>query len=54
MKEQHELNEKALNFLRGRLIYHNSTLSTVSDVPTLPYVNNRYTRLQRTGGDSFR
>ncbi len=22
MKEQHELNEKALNFLRGRLIYH--------------------------------
>lgn len=22
MKEQHELNEKALNFLRGRFIYH--------------------------------
>ncbi len=54
MKEQHELNEKALNFLRGRLIYHDSTLSTVSDVPTLPYVNNRYTRLRRTDGSNVR
>jgi hypothetical protein len=26
MKEQHELNEKALNFLRARLIYHNRYL----------------------------
>jgi hypothetical protein len=54
MKEQHELNEKALNFLRTRLIYQDNTIPTLSDVPTLPYVNNRYTRLRRTGGDSVR
>ena len=54
MKEQHELNEKALAFLRGRLILHDTTLSTSSDIPTLPYLNSRPTRLRRTGGDSVR
>lgn len=49
MKEQHELNEKALNFLRGRLIYSDS-----SDIPTLPYINTRYTKYRRNGGDTMR
>ncbi len=30
MKEQHELNEKALNFLRGRYIYHNKYSSEIN------------------------
>lgn len=54
MKEQHELNEKALAFLRGRLILHDTSFTTSSDVPTLPYLNSRHTRLRRTGGDSVR
>ena len=56
MKEQHELNEKALAFLRGRLILHDSSLTstTNSNIPTLPYINSRYTRLRQTDGDSVR
>ena len=55
MKEQHELNEKALSFLRARLIYQDNSYPALSDVPTLPYVNSRYTRLRRTtGGESVR
>ncbi|CAF1286983.1 unnamed protein product [Rotaria magnacalcarata] len=40
MKEQQELNEKALDFLRDRLIY----ASGIHDAASAPYVNNRLRR----------
>ena len=36
------------------LILLRNTLSTVSDIPTLPYINTRHTRSRRTDGDYMR
>ncbi|CAF3532536.1 unnamed protein product [Rotaria sordida] len=51
MKEQQELNEKALDFLRGRLIYTNGSLSTISNISPLPYATSR---IRRAVGDNVR
>ncbi|CAF1028852.1 unnamed protein product [Rotaria sp. Silwood1] len=40
MKEQQDQNEKALIYLRRRLVYHNSSLRTSNDSPSLPHIHS--------------
>ncbi|UJR15900.1 hypothetical protein I4U23_002823 [Adineta vaga] len=51
MKEQHNHNEKSLEFLRGRYFYSREALSNGSDIPSLPYITSRS---RRRDGDDVR
>ncbi|CAF4022593.1 unnamed protein product [Rotaria sp. Silwood2] len=50
MKEQQDQNEKALIYLRRRLMHNNSSLLSSNDSPSLPYINSA----QRTINDEVR
>ncbi len=50
MKDEQDRNEKTLLHLRRRLFYPNSSLTTLSDIPSLPYVNP----YRRTTSDDVR
>ncbi|CAF3829025.1 unnamed protein product [Adineta steineri] len=54
MKEQQQLNEKALEFLRGRFAASKGSASNINEVPFLPYINTGSTRSRPTDSDYIR
>ncbi|CAF1068244.1 unnamed protein product [Adineta ricciae] len=54
MKDQQNLNEKALEYLRGRYFYSRETLPSGSEYLSLPYISNRSNRSRHRDSEDVR